>query len=378
MGDFDLVRPLVLAQIDCAVLAPAGNPVHWSRHLRARLAGVDPETRQAEVVEQLLGLARTQQAPLVLLPQWDAELLVVSQFRQELAESCRFLLPAPELVEALTDKARFARLAEELELRTPPVRRMSPARDNPADLDLRFPIVVKPLMRQSATWQVAAKALHVGSPTDLASLWPDLVAAGVDVLAQEVIPGPETRVESYHAYVDGEGQVVAEFTGRKIRTRPARYGHSTAVEITLTEDVAQLGREVLGRLGLRGVAKVDLKRAPDGVLHLLEVNPRFNLWHHPGAVAGVNLPALVYADLVGRPRPPIAAVRPGVRWCRPLADLRAVVDSGTSVLRWIPWAMRCEAHYAAARDEPFTFFPGSFWAPVRRKALELAAPAGRT
>ena len=40
-----------------------------------------------------------------------------------------------------------------------------------------------------------------------------------------------------------------------------------------------------------------------GRLHLLEVNPRFNLWHHPAAVAGVNLPALVHADLTGAPRP---------------------------------------------------------------------------
>src|SRR5215470_19812901 len=40
---------------------------------------------------------------------------------------------------------------------------------------------------------------------------------------------------------------------------------------------------------LTGVAKPDFKRAPDGRLLLLEINPRFNLWHHLGAVAGVNL-----------------------------------------------------------------------------------------
>jgi D-aspartate ligase len=50
---------------------------------------------------------------------------------------------------------------------------------------------------------------------------------------------------------------------------------------------------VLARLGVRGVAKLDIKRDDRGRLHLLEINPRSNLWHDPGAVAGVNLPAMV-------------------------------------------------------------------------------------
>jgi hypothetical protein len=50
---------------------------------------------------------------------------------------------------------------------------------------------------------------------------------------------------------------------------------------------------VLARLGVPGVAKLDFKRDDPGRLHLLEINARFNLWHDPGAVAGVNLPATV-------------------------------------------------------------------------------------
>ena len=64
--------------------------------------------------------------------------------------------------------------------------------------------------------------------------------------------------------------------------------------------------DVVARLGFRGVIKLDFKEDErDGCLYLLEANPRFNLWHHPGAIAGVNLPALVYSDLVspGSARP---------------------------------------------------------------------------
>jgi hypothetical protein len=50
-------------------------------------------------------------------------------------------------------------------------------------------------------------------------------------------------------------------------------------------------------------AKLDFKRAPDGALRILEFNPRFNLWHYPGALGGGSLPALVHAlgRLAGAP-----------------------------------------------------------------------------
>ena len=162
----------------------------------------------------------------------------------------------------------------------------------------------------------ASKALHVVGREDLEALWPRLARAGTELLAQQLIAGPESRIESFHVYVDASGAIAGEFTGRKIRTFPRAYGQSTAVEVVWLPDVAELGREVVGRLGLRGVAKLDFKRDDHGRLHLLEINPRFNLWHHPGAVAGVNLPAMVYADLTGRERPPAARPPPPRRLVR--------------------------------------------------------------
>jgi predicted ATP-grasp superfamily ATP-dependent carboligase len=197
---------------------------------------------------------------------------------------------------------------------------------------------------------------------------------GLDgALVQELIPGPETRIESYHAYVDTHGAIAGEFTGRKIRTLPATFGHSTAVEITQQEDLAKLGRGIVDRVGLRGVAKLDFKRGPDGTLHLLEINPRFTLWHHPGARAGVNLAALVYSDLVGSPRKPAVAARAGVRWCHPRLDAVAARDVGISRFRWLLWALGCEANSAGSWDDPM---PLVYWTLRRlfrrRKAASIA------
>jgi predicted ATP-grasp superfamily ATP-dependent carboligase len=143
------------------------------------------------------------------------------------------------------------------------------------------------------------------------------------------------------------------------------------VEVRPIPDVAELGREVIERLRLRGVAKADFKRDARGALHLLEINARFNLWHYPGAVAGVNLPALVYADLTGRRRPRVAPVPATVTWSKPLQDLRAAYVVGERPLSWLRWARHCQTLSGLAWDDPLPFVRGALWPQLRRRLQRL-------
>ena len=378
MGDTDLVRPLGLAGIPSAVVAPPGDPVRFSRFTRRVVPWFDPWERAEEQVEALVRFGRSQDSAPVLFYEGDADLLMVSRYRQRLGEAFRFVMPEAELVEALVDKGRFKTLAARLDLPAPPSREMDPTLSMvPEELGLSFPVVIKPLTRRSSQWRPIAggvKAQQVDSMEELRTLWPRLAAARLRVLIQELVPGPEAAIESYHVYVDAAGGTVGEFTGRKLRTFPARHGYSCAVIITEASDVAALGREVVRRLGLHGVAKCDFKRSPDGRLFLLEVNPRFNLWHHPGARAGVNLPALVYGDLVGLPRPEASRARPGVRWCNVWHDSSASLAEGVSFARWLPWAIRCETKRVVAWDDPLPIVCGGLWRWLSRPRLSRRAP----
>lgn len=350
LGDMDLIRPLGLAGIRSAVVAPKGSGLANSRYTE-RLLPLDTErTSEGELVDALLAFGKGQAQPPVLYYEEDAHLLMVSRHRQRLAAVFQFVVPEAGLVEQLVDKALFQRLAQERGLPVPRACMLRPGPgSSPPHLDLRYPLIVKPLTRREswATIEQEGKALRLDGVGDLRVLWPRLTDAGLDLLAQELIPGPETAIESYHVYVDARGAVAGEFTGRKIRTYPAAFGHSTALTLTdlrgQAADVAALGRAVAARIGLRGVAKFDFKRDPHGRLYLLEINARFNLWHHLGAVAGVNLPALVYADLTGRDRPRAAIARAGCCWCRPGRDRLAAREAGLSTLAWMAWVARCEA-----------------------------------
>jgi len=357
LGDMDLLRPLVLAEIPCAVVSRPGVPSLYSRYAQARLVWDDYEDNIDGLLDTLVRFGKAQGEPPVLFYEEDGQVLLVSRHRERLAQAFRFVVADATLVEELLDKARFQVLAERHGLPVPAARRFDATVTEPADLDLSFPLIIKPLTRLDRWNDTFAlrKALYADNLEALRALWPQLRAAGLLLLAQEFIPGAEARIESYHCYVDAHGRIAGEFTGRKIRTYPLSYGHTTALEITDAADVRRHGRDIVERLALTGVAKLDFKRDPQGNLRLLEINPRFNLWHHPGALAGVNIPALVYADLTGSPRPPSMRVKAGVRWCRPWKDFPAARAAGMPLTTWASWTLGCEAKSTLSFDDPMPF-----------------------
>jgi D-aspartate ligase len=372
LGDSDMVRALGLAGIRSAVVTR--SPGLHSKYVAERIEWADNWGDQNRLLANVMGYAAQCPEPPPLFYQHDGDLAFVSRNRDALKWGLRFVVGDAELVEQLIDKTLFASLAERLGLPVPRSVVLRPGPESaPPELPFDYPLIVKPLTRRDLIWKPLAgdaKALRMESPHDLEALWPALAEAGFEMVAQELVAGPEDRIESYHAYVDESGEVAGEFTGRKVRTLPREYGHTTALEITDEGDVREVGRHCMERLGLRGVAKLDFKRAPSGELLLLEVNPRFNLWHLPGAVAGVNLPALVYADLVGVARPAVRPrVRAGVRWTVPWHDLSAARAGGAPLARWAAWQLRCETRHVLSLDDPMPFLRGLAWPRIERRVL---------
>jgi predicted ATP-grasp superfamily ATP-dependent carboligase len=356
LGDLDMVAPLTLAGIRCAIVAPPGDPARYSR--RAEWIGwADPRTHPDDLLALLLEYASRHPERPVLYYQSDQHAQFVSRHEAQLASAFRVLITKASLLEDLLDKLRFQELAERLALPVARSQVIDPRTTSPEHCELSFPALIKPSSRGDARWadlEPARKAIRMESRAELSDIWSRLVDFGSPVLAQELIPGPETHIESYHAYLDATGGVRGEFTGKKLRTKPAEFGRSTALVITDQSDVKELGHSICQRLELRGVAKVDFKRDASGTLWLLEVNPRYTLWFHPAAKAGVNIPAMVWSDLTGHPIPSQGALATGVTWCSPW-DASAARAEGLSFLSWLLWFRRCEARSMMDWRDPLPF-----------------------
>jgi len=351
IGDLSMVRALGCRGIPVAVAThDLRSSATKSRYCQTVVPIPSVVDDPDGAVRALVDWGRKQPEPPIVFYQGDHDLLALSRHRVDLAGYLRCVLPRRELVEDCVDKVRFAALAERLDLPVPKtfiLRR--PASQQPEVLAWdHFPCVLKPSMRTH--WFESdlllhahnkPKALYVGSRADLERLLPFVDRLPTDCVLQSLVVGGEDRILSYHAYVRHSGERVAEFTGRKLRTAPRRHGVSTYVEITDDPVVKRIGRSVVDKLGFSGVLKMDFKQDErDGRLYLLEINPRFSLWHHPSTLAGVPVPELVYRDCIepGSARP-ASAVRPGVRWLSALADRRAmrehIVSGELSVAGWI-------------------------------------------
>ena len=343
------------------MVAPSDSPARWSRYT-AR--GIEPGDRPVEDVLAGYGAGLADKA--VLYFDADDVLLAVSRDRDRLGRSFAFRVPDPDLTADLIDKGRFQSLAERLGLPVPDGRLFTPARSHARDLDLRFPLILKAVPYRTEVWKAlgeGAKALRVDGRGELERLWPRLEEAGTDFLAQTLLPGSEDRIVSYHAYIDGGGSVLGEFTGRKIRTNPPDFGMSSALVTTDDEPLVRLGRELVERIGATGPVKLDFKLDADGTPRLLEVNARFTLWVQPGAVAGVNLAAIAWADLTGAPLPPARRARAGGRWIDPRGDLASARALAVPLCRWLPFAVRCQTNPAWAWNDP---------APLLRRVADRA------
>jgi D-aspartate ligase len=354
LGDLSLVRALGRANIPVAFASSRSDDLtRYSRYVHARIALPPLDEDPRGVVDALTAWAVAQDARPVLFYQGDEDLLLASRYRVDLARVFHLLLPDAELVEQSVDKIRFASLAERMGLpvaKTFVVKRgQSTARLEAWDV---FPAILKPGSRigwddsdflRKAAYGRFQKALRVEDRAALDRLLPLLLGHEDGFLLQYAIEGEEDRVQSYHAYVRPSGEIAAEFTGRKVRTSPRAFGMSSCVEISDDGEVARVGRDIVARLAFHGVVKLDFKRDQrDERLYLLELNPRFSLWHHLAAVAGVNIPALVYQDLVmpwsTRARP--SRARAGARWMAGRKDLRSFREHrAAGVLSLGEWLM---------------------------------------
>lgn len=145
MGDMDLLQPIAMTGIPCAVVTRLGAPSLYSRFTRSHLRWDDFSQNTETLLDALMRFGAAQSERPVLFYEEDAQLLFVSRYREQLKKAFRFVVADAALVEDLVDKSRFQDLARCRGVPVPAARRFHPATLEPDDLGLDFPLIIKPL-----------------------------------------------------------------------------------------------------------------------------------------------------------------------------------------------------------------------------------------
>src|SRR6266403_5046067 len=91
MGDMDMVRPLGLAGIPCAVVARRGGPQHYSRFTRASLDWTYSRASAEQLVDALVRFGSAQPERPILFYEHDEYVLLLARHRERLQKVFSFV-----------------------------------------------------------------------------------------------------------------------------------------------------------------------------------------------------------------------------------------------------------------------------------------------
>lgn len=266
-------------------------------------------------------------AGAVLLPCNDDALQLIAASRGALvALGYRPFEADDEVLATMLDKRRTAELAARIGIPAPQSMVLEGAASlAQAAAEIGFPCGLKPLhahvLARHPGW---GKLIIAHDADELRTLFDQLDALGVRVLATEIIPGEDDCYRSYYSYMDADGRPLLHFTKQKLRGYPPRRGLWTYHLTTRDPDVIEMGLRFFQRAGVRGLANVEFKLDPrDGVLKLIECNHRFTAANEIVRLAGLDLALLTYERALGRPGPDVSHYRTGMRLLNPVEDVRA-------------------------------------------------------
>lgn len=295
----------------------------------------------------------------VVFPTDDEAAAMVGRRHESLAE--RFVLTTPpwEVLRWAYDKRLSYRLAQSLAVPYPRTWTAVQVLELGYEIELPFPLIIKPAIKEEFNPLTAAKAWQVNDRDELRARLTEAVEM-VDcdlLLLQETIPGNGAAQLSYAALCE-EGRVLASVTARRTRQYPADFGRaSTFVETIEQPQVAELSQQLLEEMRFSGLIEVEFKRDPrDDELKLLDINPRVWGWHSLCQRAGVDFPYLAWRLAQGL-SVPASEAELGVRWLRFSTDfptaLREIARGRLPARDYVRSLRGPRAQAIFARDDPW-------------------------
>lgn len=324
-GDYQglgIARSLGRLGVPVCVVDDEYSIARFSRHVEHSVRVKDLRDERATVRALLEVGRRLGLNGWVLFPTRDETVAALSRHRDLLAEFFRVPTPPWDVVRWAWDKRNTYRLANELGIPTPQTWYPRDVADLNA-IDAQPPLVIKPAIKEHFLYATKDKAWRADSREELVRLFAKAAAVVEpgEVMIQEFVPGDGRDQFAYCAFFSG-GRAVGKMVARRGRQHPPEFGRSsTFVETADVPELETLSERFLQAIDYYGLVELEYKRDPDdGRYKLLDVNARTWGYHSLGPRSGVDFPAMLFADQLGRAVESVRA-RPGVRWVRLTTDV---------------------------------------------------------
>ncbi len=285
--------------------------------IAADIACVVPSADQPGFIESLLDICSRYSVKLLMsLHDWEAPFIAAR------LESFRKLgtIPVvsdPEVTEICLDKWATFKFALRMGWNTPAsFVSLASAKDAVKSGALQFPVILKPRYGQGSVCIEVVYDLY-----ELEAQYKLLKAKVARIKSNGMLLQDKDEPLIIQQYLRGTGydlEVVNDLEGQYVSVMAKKKLASRAGECELAETVEEqrltaLGCQIGSKMGHLGVMDVDVIDQ-DGILYVLEFNPRFGGCYPFSHMAGANLPAAYLAWALGtQPDPVWLRARAGVK-----------------------------------------------------------------
>ena len=318
----------ILAKRGVPVVSIAKDPKYHACRTRVCKDIVYANTENYDLIEVLKNLGKKLSKKAVLYPCQDNNVMLVSQYRNELENYYHIIMPSHEVVEMLINKLSFYKHAEKNNLPIPPtfiIKNLAEAKD--AAHKLRYPSVIKPPVR-SSKWlkNTSSKAFKVFNTDEFISTYNQYKNLSDIMMAQEWIEGSDNNLYSCNCYFNKKSEPIVTFTARKIRQWPPITGQSSMGEECRNEVVLKETVKLFSGVEYIGLGYLEMKKDARNGKHFI-IEPNIGRPTGRSAIAeagGVELVYTMYCDAIGSPIPKnIAQNYIGVKWIHLLRDFQS-------------------------------------------------------
>jgi predicted ATP-grasp superfamily ATP-dependent carboligase len=367
----------ILARRGVPVIGIARDPRHPCARTNACERVVASDVAGLLLVDTLRHIGRSLEADAVVVPCTDMSVLLTSRHRDELAPWLHVVLPEPDIVEMLVDKARFYAFAQQAGLPLPPTVLLHSRQDaEDAARALRFPVILKPAVK-TPEWErhTSIKAYQLASAEEFLRLYDRCAAWTGTLIAQEWIAGGDTDHYTCNAYFGQDGEPLVTLTTRKLRQWPPTGGQACLSVEVEDEAVRDATVQLFRAVRHRGLGYLEMKRdARTGEYLIIEPNIGRPTGRSATAeAAGVELLYTMYCDALGWPLPASRTQTfRGTKWIHLRRDVQSALyhwTRGELTLRdWVgSWR-------GPMVDALFSWHdPVPFWADLGRTAAAAAS-----
>ena len=287
--------------------------------------GKCPDAREETLLCRfLVDLARKENFEgWVLYPNDDDTVRFLARNKEQLEEYYRVTTPPWEVVRFACEKRLTYEFAEKNGIAVP--KTFFPR--NVAELeqlDMEFPVIIKPSVKEPFYSRTGKKAIRTDSKEELIDEFTRVreVIGDSEIMVQEFIPGGSANLFSVGSLCK-DGELLANIVARRLRQHPMDFGHATTYAETVDiPEMVELATRILKAMGYYGLSEVEFMWDPrDGQYKLIEINPRPWGWHTLAIGAGVDLPYLLYRDMLGEEVGQNGVTPRQAKWIRLVTDI---------------------------------------------------------